>query len=159
MALHAILFSRCIYAMDDSVEACLHHRSLSAKNCSRRHHAQAMPRSCLTAHIPAWRQGVDFLRVACCFRSCLLHWIDRLDLRANAAHWASRGTNHFVANGAGGCSSVRACHARTMPLDWVLNTRFAVSHLCSAPDPPSLITSFCSTHATQSSYVRSTKLS
>ena len=42
MALHAILFSRCIYAMDDSVEACLHHRSLSAKNCSRRHHAQVL---------------------------------------------------------------------------------------------------------------------
>jgi hypothetical protein len=100
-----------------AVEACLHSSPAACPlPCA------PQPRDCLTAKIPAWRRGVDFERVSCCFRGCLLGWIDRLGLRRNAAHWASRGASFFVHNGGGGGPR----HAKPMPLDWMLNTRFAM---------------------------------
>ena len=93
----------------------------------------AQPRECLVSHIPAWRRGIDYGRVSCCLRCCLLQWVRRLNLERNYAHWRERGVNHFVHNGAGGVSqrvdrrAVGAPPPHVMPIDWMLNSRFAIS--------------------------------
>ena len=67
--------------------------------------------------------------VACCFRCCLLTWINLLGLEANERHWRRRGVDHFISQGAGGRRHDDAplLPAFTMSLEHVLQPRFAIS--------------------------------
>ena len=60
----------------------------------------AHPRSCLTAHIPAW--VATTARVQCCMRCCLTHWLNRLGLADNARHWQRMNKRFDVSSGTGG---------------------------------------------------------
>lgn len=67
-------------------------------------------------------------RIACCFKCCLLKWIEELGLDANEAHWRQRGVNFFIHQGSGGkLRSLEATSAPIMARDFVLHPRFAVA--------------------------------
>ena len=94
----------------------------AAATCSSSH---AASRECLTVPIPAWR-GVDYERITCCLRCCLLGWIERLGLTANYDHWRGRGVNFYASNGGGGQRTYASPPPREMPIDAMLLTRFAI---------------------------------
>jgi len=97
-------------------------------NCTGRGGLPAPPRVCLKTPIPAWGPAASYNRIACCFRCCLLTWIRKLGLDANERHWRLRGVDHFVSQGYGGRRREDAPPpAVFMPLDFVLQPRFAIS--------------------------------
>ena len=98
----------------------------SSTRCHASSSCAPQPRSCLTTPIPLWHARVDYSRIKCCFRCCLLYWIEKLGLDANEAHWWRRNVSFFVTNGGGGQRKPGAPAPIKMQLDWILLTRFAL---------------------------------
>ena len=72
-------------AAEEDVGACLASPRPcdDARRCDDRHNAYA--HACLATPIPAW--SVAFNRVQCCFRCCMIFWLDEFGLRRNHELW------------------------------------------------------------------------
>jgi hypothetical protein len=72
-------------AAEEDVGACLASPQPcdDARRCDDHHNAYA--HACLATPIPAW--SVSFDRVQCCFRCCMIFWLDEFGLRRNHELW------------------------------------------------------------------------
>ena len=98
------------------------------------------PLSCLTSHIGAW--VATTARVQCCLRCCMMYWVRRLGLEANAQHWQRMRKRFDISSGTGGpeaegeaaltrrvssAGSSSNAAGDSLPLDSVLLFRFSMA--------------------------------